>query len=70
MKVAIPKPKYYIMGMSRIKKIAHILNLVLIGARLARAILQAYELPTGKRPEGFVNRRLQLRFLLQMATAF
>ena len=43
--------------MSRIKKVAHILKLVLIGARLARAILQAYELPTGKRPAGFVNHR-------------
>lgn len=30
--------------MSRIKKVAHILNMVLIGARLARAILQAYKL--------------------------
>ena len=30
--------------MNRIKKIAHILKLVLIGARLARAILQAYKL--------------------------
>ena len=45
------------MSMSRIKKVAHILNMVLIGARLARAILQAYELPTGKRPAGFVNHR-------------
>lgn len=44
MKVAIFRPKCYIMRMSRIKKIAHILNLVLIGARLARAILQAYKL--------------------------
>ena len=32
------------MSMSRIKKVAHILNMVLIGARLARAILQAYKL--------------------------
>lgn len=32
--------------MSRIKKVAHILKLVLIGARLARAILQAYKLQT------------------------
>ena len=32
--------------MNRIKKVAHILNLVLIGARLARAILQAYKLRT------------------------
>ena len=45
------------MSMNRIKKIAHILKLVLIGARLARVILQAYELPTGKRPAGFVNHR-------------
>ena len=30
--------------MSRIKKVAHILNMVLIGARLARAILRAYKL--------------------------
>lgn len=32
--------------MNRIKKVAHILKLVLIGARLARAILQAYKLRT------------------------
>ena len=57
MQVAIPKQQCYIMSMSRIKKVAHILKLVLIGARLARAILQAYELPTGKRPVGFVNHR-------------
>lgn len=57
MKVAIPKPKCYIMHMSRIKTIAHNIKLVLIGARLARAILRAYELPTGKRPVGFVNHR-------------
>lgn len=46
MKVAIPKQQCYIMSMSRIKKVAHILNLVLIGARLARAFLQAYKLRT------------------------
>ena len=47
--VAIPNPKCYIMRMgNRLKKIARFLNLVLIGARLARAILQIYKLHTCK----------------------
>ena len=42
--VVIPRPRCYIMCMSRIKKIAHVLKLVLLGARLARAIMKGYKL--------------------------
>ena len=46
--VAVSNPKCYIIGMSdKLKKFVHVLNLVLIGARLARTIMRAYELPTG-----------------------
>lgn len=39
MKVAIFRTKYYIMCMNRFKKIAHIIKLVLLGAKIARLII-------------------------------
>ena len=60
--VAVPNPKCYIIGMSdRMKKFAHVLNLVLIGARLARAIMKAYKLRTCRDRPSIIHYRAPRR---------